>query len=202
MGKISSGIESLDSLIDSIYIGDNVVWEVEAGTSYNVFVQNFIKEARIKLGMSQKELADKIDMTASFISQIESNQISPSLNSFLQIADALNITPTQLFQKEAKPKDLPWLINQDVVRQNLSEKTHEYSIYNIVSNGNALAYITVINSGKHFKKHFSQHKKHELIHVLKGKVSVKIDDEERELKTGDSIYLKDSVPSEWKNKTE
>jgi quercetin dioxygenase-like cupin family protein len=71
-----------------------------------------------------------------------------------------------------------------------------------ISYGSALAYITVINSGKHLDKHFSQHKKHELIHVLKGKVSVTIDNEERELKTGDSIYLKDSVPSEWRNKTD
>src|SRR3989337_4017549 len=31
MGKISSGIIVLDSLIDSLYAGDNLVWEVDAG---------------------------------------------------------------------------------------------------------------------------------------------------------------------------
>ncbi len=45
MNKISSGIKSLDSLIDSFYIGDNVVWEVEAGTLYDLFIQNFIKRS-------------------------------------------------------------------------------------------------------------------------------------------------------------
>lgn len=161
-----------------------------------------IREARVKLGMSQKDLANKIDMTSSFISQIESSQISPSLSSFLQIADVLGLNPTQLFQKDTKSKDLSWLIKQESVKQNLFERTQDYSIYNIVSNGSALAYITIINSGKHLNKHFSQHKKHELIHVLKGRVAVKIDNEERELKMGDSIYLKDSVPAEWKNKTD
>jgi hypothetical protein len=29
--KISSGIKSLDRLIDSFYTGDNVVWEVDSG---------------------------------------------------------------------------------------------------------------------------------------------------------------------------
>ncbi|MEW6570457.1 MAG: ATPase domain-containing protein [Nitrospirota bacterium] len=42
--KISSGIKDLDNLIDSLYIGDNVVWEVEAGTSYGAFVRNFVVE--------------------------------------------------------------------------------------------------------------------------------------------------------------
>ena len=45
MGKISSGIIVLDSLIDSLYAGDNIVWEVEAGTSYETFVHNFIKQS-------------------------------------------------------------------------------------------------------------------------------------------------------------
>ncbi len=182
-------------------IDDNKIFIAPAKKEYAFDIGSKIKEARMKLDMSQKELADKIDMTPSFISQIESNQISPSLNSFLQIADALKMNPAQLFQKDKKTKELPWLIKHDSIKQNLSEKTQDYSVYNIVSNGSALAYVTIINSGKHLNKHFSRHKKHELIYVLKGNVSVKIDNEERELKAGDSIYLKDSVPSEWRNRT-
>ena len=42
MSKISSGINDLDKLIDSLYVGDNVVWEVEAGTSSELFTRHFI----------------------------------------------------------------------------------------------------------------------------------------------------------------
>ncbi|MEK6528118.1 MAG: helix-turn-helix domain-containing protein [Nitrospirota bacterium] len=181
-------------------IEDNKIFVVPAKKELSLLdIGDKIKDARIKLGMSQKDLADKIDMTSSFISQIESNQISPSLNSFLQITDALNIDPSGLFRKDGKPKEISWLIGQDLIKQNLIEKTREYSMYNIVSNGHALAYVTVINSGEHLDRHFSRHKKNELIYVAKGKISVKIDNEEREIKAGDSIYLKDSVPSEWTN---
>src|SRR4030042_1268961 len=45
MGKILSGINDLDHLIDSLYVGDNVVWEVEAGTSSEIFIQNFINQS-------------------------------------------------------------------------------------------------------------------------------------------------------------
>jgi len=41
----SSGIDNLDNLVDSLHIGDNVVWEVDAGTSYEVFVRNFIRRS-------------------------------------------------------------------------------------------------------------------------------------------------------------
>jgi len=30
MSKISSGIRDLDNFMDSLYIGDNVIWEIEA----------------------------------------------------------------------------------------------------------------------------------------------------------------------------
>lgn len=158
-----------------------------------------IKEARTRLGMNQKELADKVDVSPSLISQIESNQISPSLSSFLQIADALNIDPTELLQKGAKQKDLPWHITRESIRHRLLEKEDEYSIYSVVSNGDASAYLAVLHQGKALKKHFLHHKKNEFIYVLKGEVSVKVEHDERALRAGDSLLLKESVPAEWKN---
>jgi len=45
MTKIQSGITDLDNLIDSLYVGDNVVWEIEAGTSHELFVSHFIGQS-------------------------------------------------------------------------------------------------------------------------------------------------------------
>jgi hypothetical protein len=39
---ISSGIESFDILIDGFSVGDNVVWEIESGSSSDVFIRIFI----------------------------------------------------------------------------------------------------------------------------------------------------------------
>lgn len=41
--KVSTGINGLDCLIDYIYLGDNVVWEVDSGTSYEIFIRKFIE---------------------------------------------------------------------------------------------------------------------------------------------------------------
>ena len=160
-----------------------------------------IKEARARLGMNQKELADKADVTPSFISQIENNQISPSLSSFLQIAEALNIDPTELLQRDTRQKELPWHITGESIKQRLIERGGEYSVYSVVSNGDSSVYFTVIHQDKTLKKHFLHHKKNEFIYVLNGDVSVTVENNERHLRTGDSLYLKESVPSEWRNRS-
>lgn len=162
-------------------------------------IGNKIKEIRTRLGISQKELADKVDLTPSFISQLENNQISPSLSSFLQIAEAIGISPTDLLQKEKKRDEADWLFRKDHTLQSLLKREKGYSLFNIVSNDKTSAYLTVINAGAELASHFLNSKKNELIHVLKGTVSVKIENSEKMLSPGDSIYLKHSLPSVWKN---
>ncbi len=158
-----------------------------------------IREARIKLGMSQKDLADKIGLTSSFISQTENNQLSPSLNSFLQIANALNIKPTALLQGDKKKDEVGWLIRKRAVSEQLAEKTAEYSVFTVVSDTKRSACITVVNSAAHLERHFFQQKKDELIHVLRGRLSVVVDGREKELRAGDTLYLKDALPAGWVN---
>ncbi|MBI4683745.1 MAG: helix-turn-helix domain-containing protein [Nitrospirae bacterium] len=158
-----------------------------------------VKEARGRLNMSQKDLADKIGLTPSFISQLENNQISPSLNSFLQIADTLGINPAIFLQQGQKNNGAEWLIDSDTMRDNLFEKDQSYSIFNIISKNKTSAFITVLNPSAELNRHFLQHKREELIYVIKGNITVKIDNKERMLKPGDSVYITDSLPSLWKN---
>jgi len=43
------------------------------------------------------------------------------------------------------------------------------------------------------------HKGSEFIYMLKGSASVVIEGEEEKLNVGDSVYLKEEIPSAWKN---
>ncbi len=160
-----------------------------------------IKDMRMKLGMSQKDLADKIGLTSSFVSQIENDQISPSLNSFLQIATALGINPTLLLHKEKRRDDSQWLLRRDAVRKNLYRSEQGCRVYTIVKGEKTSAFTTVIAPGTDLDRHFLDYKKEELIFVVKGKISVTVDGRERELREGDSVLLKENRPNSWRNKT-
>ena len=186
----------------SYEIDDNSIFIIPAKKEPSFDIGSKIKNSRTMLGMSQKDLAEKVGLTSSFISQLENNQISPSLNSFFQIADVLGISPSSLLQRDKIAKDVKWLIKKDDVRKNLLEKEPGYSIFKIISGDKVSAYVAVIDQGTELYKHFLTYKKEEMIHVIKGSVSVKVGDTEKELNAGDSIYLKDNLPSVWNNKND
>ncbi len=164
-----------------------------------------LKEMRTRRGMSQKELADKVDVSPSFISQVENNQISPSLISFVQLCKALGASPAALLDDKPAKKS-GWLIRQRNGSARPLLKEEGLSVFNMSGNGayprDSVASIAVIEPHTQIKKHFLLHKGKEFIHVLKGQVSVIVDGVEESVGAGDSVFLKDEIPSLWKNEME
>lgn len=63
---------------------------------------------RIKKGLSQKELADRVELGSSTISAIENGSSFTNINNYLRIADVLGITICDLFSEKenhAKNRD-------------------------------------------------------------------------------------------------
>ena len=56
-----------------------------------LFIATQIKEHRRKMGLTQEELAEKVELSTQHISRIESACYIPSLKSFFAIASVLNI---------------------------------------------------------------------------------------------------------------
>lgn len=163
-----------------------------------------LKEMRTRRGLSQKELADKVDVSPSFISQVENNQISPSLISFVQLCNALGESPAALL--DDKPKKTGWLIKKRNGSSRPLLKEDGLAVFNVIGNGtyprDSVANIAVIEPHTQLKKHFLLHKGKEFIHILKGQVSLIVDGVEESVGAGDSVFLKDEVPSLWKNEME
>lgn len=61
---------------------------------------NLIQKARISAGLSQKELATKLGVSASMIGQYENNIRHPKLTTIQKIADALQIDVVNLFPQD------------------------------------------------------------------------------------------------------
>ena len=59
-----------------------------------------IKERREQLGITQKELADKIGISQSFLCDIEQGRSKPSIDTAVKIADALDISDIKFFEGE------------------------------------------------------------------------------------------------------
>lgn len=158
-----------------------------------------VKELRIRAGISQKELADKVDLTASFISQLENNQISPSLSSFLQICDALRISPSELLQNR-KARVIPWLFREKDVFSTDPVALNGVKIFTIKNDGGIASKTVLFSPKSSLNSHFSNSKPDgEFIHVIEGTIIVTLNGKTERLFAGDSVFFNDSFPSQWKN---
>ena len=65
-----------------------------------------IKNYRKEKGFTQKELAEKTNLSRSHIASIEGNQYTPSLSTLKEIASALNIDASDLLSNTQKHPSL------------------------------------------------------------------------------------------------
>ena len=172
-----------------------VITSVKKEASLNVGKR--IKELRMRTGMSQKELADKVELTPSFISQVESNQIVPSLSSFLQICDALGVSLADTLEK--KTDEAHWLIRKEKIYSHPLFKETGIQGLRIVQNGTMSGTLMVFAPYAQVKGQVIPSEGQKLLYVLKGDVSVIIDGKGETLRSGDSLFLKKEVLSVVKN---
>jgi transcriptional regulator with XRE-family HTH domain/KaiC/GvpD/RAD55 family RecA-like ATPase len=158
-----------------------------------------LKEERMRVGLSQKDLADKVGLTASFLSQLENNQVSPSLSTYMQLCQALGINPGQFLEQGGEKTATPWLLRKDSVFLRTPVREDHAKVYEVAAGKKLSARIVVLPPGASMNRHFFYHKDEELVYIVDGNLSVTIEGREELISSGDAIYLKESFPSHWKN---
>lgn len=69
-------------------------------------IGNKIKNLRRIKNLTQEELAERTDLSKGYISQIESEHASPSMETFLNIIEVLGTTPSEFFKDSENEKVL------------------------------------------------------------------------------------------------
>jgi transcriptional regulator with XRE-family HTH domain len=163
-----------------------------------------IKTLRKKIGMTQKELAEQVGLTPSFISQLEKNLISPSLDSLLKLSEKLNTQPIY-FLVEGESSPLQKMVIKPGERQDIQLPTLKgwnIKLQLLVSdtiNRRMEPYLLTLNEGATISGHFYKHKGDEFAYILAGEIEVEIQDEKHLLRQGDSLYIGSTFPSKWSN---
>jgi transcriptional regulator with XRE-family HTH domain/KaiC/GvpD/RAD55 family RecA-like ATPase len=163
-----------------------------------------VRVLREKMGFTQKELALQIGLTPSFISQLEKNLISPSLDSLLKLSERLN-TPPVHFLMEGEEKSLSRMVVKPGERKEVFLKEIRKAgaklqlLVSDAANRRMEAYLITLPKGTTVRGHLFQHKGDEFAYVLEGELEVEVRGEKHLLKPGDSFYLETTVPSRWVN---
>jgi transcriptional regulator with XRE-family HTH domain len=161
-----------------------------------------LKEFRTKRGLSQAELAKLVGVTASTISQVESNLIYPSLQALMKMAEVLSVDLTSFFQDRQESRRLIFTPAEavDVKLADLPEGgIFAKLLAPVDAELKAEPYILEIPPKQALPAHFFFHKGQELGYVLSGRLQVKVGKAVYNLRAGDMIYLTSELPALWRN---
>lgn len=182
--------------------GMSVCFDVDKPLPEKIDLGTRLKSLRTSQGMAQKDLAARVGVTASTISQIESSSIYPSLPALFKMAKILSVDMSYFFQKEGA-------MNRPTVFSGAGKKIHFPRLpkgsvkANILLPMNIEArvepYLLEIAPQKQLPSHFFSFKGEEFGYLLEGELQVVIHDAVQTLVAGDVIYLADEMPSQWKN---
>lgn len=160
-----------------------------------------IKRLREKRGLSLRTLATRVDFSASFLSQLENGQVSPSIASLERIVGELGVTLADLFEASQKR-------GVRVVRAAARPGfTSEWSRARIesLSDAGAGAQLEAIAvtldprgaSGKHPTRHATEH----FAYLLSGTLTLVLEEDRVELAVGDCIVIPRNAAHRWVNTT-
>lgn len=157
-----------------------------------------LKSARSRRGLSLRALGERTGFSASFLSQVELGQTSPSLASLGRITDALGISLSALL---ADPQDE----GSPVVRRREPGLESEWSKANVrallpagVEEPMGAVLITLEPGGQSGKTPAATGG-HELAYCIRGALELELDGERMALEEGDSAYYATSRQVQWRN---
>ena len=161
-----------------------------------------IRRLRKAEGLTLKELAEKVQLSESFLSQVERGITSPSITSLKRIGDILGATIASFFESGLeKGKTLFFNRNQtEGLRSELS-KAKFFLLGPRTPRALMAPYVIEMEPGSTEGLRPYSHQGEEFAMVLEGTVEIKAKGETYLLRKGDAVYFDSSFPHGWSNKS-
>ena len=155
-----------------------------------------IQSLRLQYGLTQKELADRAELSKGFISQLESNQTSPSIATLTDILECLGTTPGEFFSDRGEEKIV---FSSDDMFEKVED---DQSILWLIPNAqkNELEPILLTLKPGAATSEDLPHPGEEFGFVLSGTAVLFLGSRSFRLKKGCSFYYKPTVPHRIENR--
>lgn len=159
-----------------------------------------LKALRESQKLSLRDLADKTGLSASFLSQLELGQVSPSIASLENIANVLNVYITHFFDNH-KEKDS--VVIRKGERRRIYSKDSKAIIQPLaheISKKKIEPFMLILEVGGEAGEHpYSSRHGEEFGIVIQGKTKFILEQNEYILEEGDSVYFNSTKPHNWEN---
>lgn len=180
-----------------------VTFDTEKRKSGQLDLGNRLRELRVKKGLSQTDVAKQVGVTPSTISQVESNQIYPSLPALIKMAEILAVELSSFFvESNAQPH--PMVFTESgavpVIFPNLPKDIIYPKLFTPAGfDSRTEHYLIEIPARTKINAHFFIHKGEEVGYLLSGELKVTIGSRFHKVRAGDVMCITSQIPVQWEN---
>jgi transcriptional regulator with XRE-family HTH domain len=155
-----------------------------------------IRARRKQLHMTLQEICDAAGISMGYLSQVERDQATPSLGTLAQIARSLDVGMDYFISTPSLGEGL----TRDSERQRFSVDGSSVLYERIAADfaGNVLSSF-VLNIPPGYRSEVVSHEGEEILYVLEGTISQRLDNEEIVMTAGDSLHFRGNRPHAWWN---
>ncbi|MCJ7841089.1 XRE family transcriptional regulator [Lederbergia sp. NSJ-179] len=147
-----------------------------------------IKTLRLKKGLTQEELGERTDLSKGYISQLERDLSSPSMETFFSILEVLGCTPKQFFDEEESEQRV---VYGEEMQTDYKDEEKGYEITWLVPESNEMEmepiWLTLWENGEF--KEFEPSLSETFAYVLEGRIMITLGKRTYFAKAGESIYF-------------
>lgn len=157
-----------------------------------------IRARRHNLRLTLQSLGDLSGVSVGYLSQVERDQASPSLSTLTAIARALDVG-VDYFIAAPRAQDALTRAGRRM-RFSVHRSSVSYERLHAEFPGSVLsAFLITIDPG--YRSETAHHEGEEIVYVLEGRLTVRIEDEVTVLGAGDSFHFRGNRSHSWSNET-
>ena len=148
-----------------------------------------IKRLRVRLGLTQEELAARTELTKGFISQLERDITSPSIATLMDILEALGTNVSEFFSDREDDGVMTYAADDMFIK---ADEEAGVTIRWLVTNAqrNALEPILVTLAPGASTEADDPHEGEEFGYVLSGAITLICGEQRRKVRRGDAFYFR------------
>lgn len=171
---------------------------IENEQPLGAYLGTTIRQLRIRHGLTIAEVADRAGISRGMLSKIENAQTATSLDTLVQIANALGVTLSHLFSSYGKPLGGAQLVKSGEGMEVVRRGTRNGHTYHLLAydQGPKKSFepflINLEDSGEQFSPF--EHSGTEFIYMLQGLLEYRVGEELYTLEPGDSLTFRGEIP--------
>ena len=147
-------------------------------------IGNKIKQLRTRQGLTLEELASRSELTKGFLSQLERDLTSPSIDSLSDILEALGTNLSEFFQEDKNDQFV--FRSEDFFVDERENCTVNWIVPNTQKNQMEPILLELPAGGESFE--VEPHNGEEFGYVLKGEITIVLGGEQHRARAGEAFY--------------